>query len=88
MKNNPVARGAFLALGAAVLFGASTPLLQRAGAGVGGWMTAALLYAGAAVTGIVLRSPQSEEAALRREHQPRLALMALFGAVVGPAALA
>ncbi len=88
MKNNPAARGAFLALGAAVLFGASTPLLQRAGAGIGGWMTAALLYAGAAVTGMVLRSRQSEEAALRRDHLPRLALMALFGAVIGPAALA
>lgn len=88
MGNRPAARGALLALLAAVLFGASTPLVQRAGVNVGGWMTAALLYAGAAVAGLLLRVHSSREAAVRRQHWPRLALMALSGAVVGPAALA
>jgi len=88
IKNFPAARGALLALLAAVLFGASTPLVQRAGIQVGGWMTAALLYAGAAVTGLLLRSATTNEAPLQRQHWPRLLMMALFGAVLGPAALA
>jgi drug/metabolite transporter (DMT)-like permease len=88
VKNHPAARGAFLALLAALLFGASTPLVQRVGVGVSGWMTAAMLYAGAAVAGVLLRSGATKEAALRRRHWPRLLLMALFGAVLGPAALA
>lgn len=87
MNNFPAVRGAVFALLAALLFGASTPLLQRAGVGVGGWMTAALLYAGAAAMGFLLRSPSSEEARLTPKHWPRLSLMALFGAVIGPAAL-
>jgi len=56
VKNHPAARGAFLALLAALLFGASTPLVQRVGVDVSGWMTATMLYAGAAVAGFLLRS--------------------------------
>jgi drug/metabolite transporter (DMT)-like permease len=88
VKHFPAARGALLALLAALLFGASTPLVQRFGVGVSGWMTAAMLYAGAAVAGLLLRSSAAKEAALRRQHWPRLLLMALFGAMIGPAALA
>ena len=88
VKNHPAARGAFLALLAALLFGASTPLVQRVGVGVSGWMTAAMLYAGAAVAGLLLRSGTAKEAALRRWHWPRLLLMALCGAVIGRAVLA
>ena len=84
----PAARGALFALLAALLFGASTPLVQRAGAGVGSWMTAALLYAGAALAGVALRASAEAEARLQRQHWPRLAQMALCGAVLGPAALA
>jgi drug/metabolite transporter (DMT)-like permease len=81
VKNRPAARGAFLALLAALLFGASTPLVQRVGVGVGAWMTAAMLYSGAAITGLLMRSGTAKEAALRRRHWPRLLLMALCGAV-------
>jgi drug/metabolite transporter (DMT)-like permease len=84
----PALRGGALALVAAILFGISTPLLQRAGAGVGPLTTAALLYAGAALAGALLRSPVSREAALRRTDVPRLLVMALFGAAIGPVALA
>ncbi|MDP3332216.1 MAG: DMT family transporter [Methylococcaceae bacterium] len=87
MKNHPAARGAFLALLAALLFGASTPLVQRVGVGVSAWMTAAMLYSGAAITGLLLHSGTAKEAALRRRHWPRLLLMALCGAVIGPVAL-
>ena len=87
MKNLPAARGAFLALLAALLFGASTPLVQRVGVGVSAWMTAAMLYAGAAIMGLLLRSGIAKEATLRRRHWLRLLLMALCGAVIGPVAL-
>jgi drug/metabolite transporter (DMT)-like permease len=84
----PALRGGALALLAAALFGISTPLVQRAGAGVGAFTTAALLYFGAALIGALLREPVEREAALRRGDLPRLAWMALFGAAIGPVALA
>jgi drug/metabolite transporter (DMT)-like permease len=84
----PAARGALLALLAAVLFGISTPLVQRAGAGLGAFETAALLYAGAAVPAAWLRRPGEREAGLRRSDRGRLLWMALFGAGLGPVALA
>jgi drug/metabolite transporter (DMT)-like permease len=88
MKNRPAMRGAFLALLSALLFGASTPLVQQVGVGVSSWMTAAVLYAGASVAGLLLRSTATTEAALRRQHLPRLLLMSVFGAMIAPTALA
>jgi drug/metabolite transporter (DMT)-like permease len=77
-----------LALLAAALFGVSTPLVQRFGVGIGAFSTAALLYAGAAVAGALLRQPVGIEARLRRRDAGRLVAMAAFGAVIGPVALA
>lgn len=87
-SNLPALRGALLALVAAALFGISTPLVQRFGAGVGSFTTAALLYAGAAAIGLWTRRPASTEARVRRSDLRRLVAMALFGAVIGPVALA
>ena len=84
----PALHGGLIALLAAVLFGASTPLVQRFGAGIGSFSTAALLYAGAALVGALLRRPVESEARVRSGDGRRLALMALFGAVIGPVALA
>jgi drug/metabolite transporter (DMT)-like permease len=84
----PALRGGILSLTAAVLFGVSTPLVQKFGAGIGSLSTAALLYAGAALIGAALRRPVEQEARVRRRDAPRLALMALFGAAIGPVALA
>lgn len=75
-------------MAAAVLFGVSTPLVQRFGVGIGSFTTAALLYAGAALIGALLRRPIEREARVQRSDASRLALMALFGAVIGPVALA
>lgn len=86
--HGPARRGAALALLAAVLFGVSTPLVQFLGIGLGPFTTAALLYAGAAVVGTLLRQPLQSEARLHRGDLRRLLAMAGFGAVLGPVALA
>ena len=84
----PAVRGGLLALLAAALFGVSTPLVQHFGAGLGAFTTAALLYAGAAVVGLLSRQRVEREARLMRVDLPRLLSMAAFGAVLGPVALA
>lgn len=84
----PAAAGGLLALLAATLFGLSTPLLQIWGKGLGPFSTACLLYAGAAIVGAALRRGTEREAELRRSDAPRLLLVAFFGAIVGPVALA
>lgn len=85
---HPALKGGLLALLAAALFGASTPLVQHWGAGLGPFTTAALLYAGAAIVGGLLRRPVNREAAVRRGDLRRLAVVAVFGAALGPVALA
>lgn len=84
----PALRGAMLALLAAILFGASTPLVQRFGVDVGAFGTAALLYAGAATVGAMSRRRIEQEARVVRSDLPRLLVMATFGALLGPVALA
>ncbi|CAN7761180.1 DMT family transporter [Variovorax sp. LjRoot290] len=84
----PALRGGLLALLAAVLFGISTPLVQRFGSGLGAFTTAALLYAGAAAVGALSRQRVEREARMVRGDLPRLMAMAAFGAVLGPVAMA
>ena len=84
----PAVRGGLLALTAAGLFGVSTPLVQHFGKGLGVFSTAALLYAGAALVGLLSRQRVEREARLMRGDLPRLLSMAAFGAVLGPVALA
>ena len=86
--HGPAITGGLLALVAATLFGVSTPMVQRFGAGLGAFTTAALLYAGAAVVGAFSRRNIEREARVVRSDLPRLLAMAGFGAVVGPVALA
>ena len=85
---HPALRGVGFALLAALLFGASTPLVQRFGINLGPWLTAALLYLGAAAISLVFRARRGAEARLRRRHVPRLLGVALSGAMIGPAMLA
>lgn len=87
-RRRPALRGGFLAVLAATLFGISTPFVQRAGDGVGPFTTAALLYAGAALLGALMRRSAQREAKVRHADLPRLVTMAAFGAVLGPVALA
>ncbi len=87
LRSWPALRGGLFALGAALLFGASTPLVQRFGLNVSSFWTAALLYAGAALVGALSLRPQSQEARLRTADLPRLAAMAACGAALGPVLL-
>jgi drug/metabolite transporter (DMT)-like permease len=82
----PALRGTVLALISALAFGVATPLVQRFGHGVGSFATAALLYTGAALVGLVSQS--RGEAKLRREHAGRVVAIAVLGAGLAPAALA
>lgn len=86
--NTPALRGGLLALLAATLFGVSTPLVQYLGRGLGPLTTAALLYAGAALAGALLRKGRQQEASLQRSDGRRLLAVVVFGAVIGPVALA
>jgi drug/metabolite transporter (DMT)-like permease len=80
--------GVLLALLAATMFGATAPLIQRWGMDAGPFATAGLLYAGASVVALLSRKGSRREAPLRREHLPRLLLVAVSGAFLAPVALA
>jgi drug/metabolite transporter (DMT)-like permease len=85
---SPVLKGGLLALLAAALFGLSTPFVQLWGRGLGPFTTAGLLYGGAGLMALFIRRPTEREAQLQRSDAGRLLAMALFGAVIGPVALA
>jgi drug/metabolite transporter (DMT)-like permease len=87
--SSPLARGAFLALLAALSFGLTTPIIERAGRGLGPFSTAALLYTGAALCALILgRLAPSSGAPLRRGHLARLIGIALVGGALAPTLLA
>jgi drug/metabolite transporter (DMT)-like permease len=83
--------GAAFAIASAVLFGASTPFAKvLLGGGVSPWLLAGLLYLGSGIGlslvhlgGRFLGIPPSE-APLRRGDLPWLALVVLFGGMIGP----
>ena len=83
--------GPLLALSAAALFGASTPLAKLLlGDGLDPWLLAGLLYCGSGLgLGIayLFRSRKSAEASLQRADLPWLGLVVLFGGVVAPVLL-
>jgi len=87
VRRNPIASGAAFALASAVAFGASTPLVQRLGRGVGPFTTAALLYAGSLLV-FVAPGRGARETPLRMRDAGRLVTVALLGAVAAPMALA
>ena len=83
--------GPLIALASAVLFGASTPLAKLLlGDGVDAGLLAGMLYLGSGVgLSVVLATrtlagASSTEAPLRRADLPWLALVVMFGGVLGP----
>jgi drug/metabolite transporter (DMT)-like permease len=77
-------RGVLLAIAASVAFGLTTPFVQVAGAGLGAFTTAALLYVGAAGLAAVFGGA----GALPRVSFRTLGFVAVCGAFVAPALLA
>jgi len=77
--------GAGFALLAACLFGVSTPLLRHFHAGP--FVTASLLYTGAALASLPHRGVSSDTP-IRIRNTPRIVAAALSGAVIAPACLA
>jgi drug/metabolite transporter (DMT)-like permease len=82
--------GVPLALGSAVLFGASTPLSKWLVGSIDPWLLAGLLYLGAGVGLAIVQwvrpmigLPQAE-ARLQRSDLPWLAAVILFGGLLGP----
>lgn len=82
--------GILLALSSAALFGASTPFAKLLLGAVDPWMMAGLLYLGAGIglaavhlSRTALRLPVAE-APLRRDDMPWLAMVILFGGMLGP----
>jgi len=87
-RSTPLQIGTALAVASAVLFGVSTPFVQRFGRQVGPFSTAALLYLGAALASALGGDTHSLEAPVRRRHFWRLLAVALCGALVAPVCLA
>lgn len=82
--------GVPLALGSAILFGASAPLAKLLIGSVNPWLLAGLLYLGAGVglalvnVGRRMIGRAGSEAPLRRSDFPWLAAVVVFGGVLGP----
>lgn len=91
--SRPFARGVGLAALAALLFGATAPLLQIATRGLNAVAAAAFLYLGAGVLALATKlgrprpSGARTETSLTRADLPRVLLVALLGGFAGPALL-
>jgi drug/metabolite transporter (DMT)-like permease len=88
VRPSSIATGVLLAAGAAIAFGVTTPIVAWAGRALGPLSTAALLYAGAALTAAVLRRFARGEAKVRRSDATRLIGIAVIGGAVAPTLLA
>jgi drug/metabolite transporter (DMT)-like permease len=87
-RPSAIRSGAWLAILAAVSFGITAPLVKIAGAGAGPFVTAALLYLGAAAVSLVGSRKAEQEPSPRARHIPRLLLVAVLGAALAPTLLA
>ena len=83
--------GFAFALGAALLFGASTPFAKALLGEVSPWLMAGLLYLGAGIGlwlfRLIARRRRQTEAPMRRGDLPWLAAVVFFGGVAGPVLL-
>ena len=93
LGSTPIARGVVLAGLAAISFGLTAPLLQRASVGVGTLTAGALLYLGAAAVAILgtgvrrARGDRRVGSPLRGGFFARTAVVALLGGLAAPALL-
>ena len=86
---SPIAIGVLLAALSAIAFGVTTPIVAWAGREVGPLSTAALLYAGAALTALLLQlAVRRGDASIRRSDTTRLIAIAIAGGAIAPSLLA
>ncbi len=89
MARTPLATGVLLAACAAIAFGIATPIVTWAGRDIGPLSTAALLYAGAALTAASFQLfSRRGEARVRRTDAVRLIGIAVAGGAIAPTLLA
>jgi len=89
-KDNEPKPGILIALGAALLFGASTPLAKLALSSANPLLVAGLLYLGSGIGLVIVRTirfGQTTETPLSRADLPWLGGAILAGGMVGPALL-
>lgn len=92
-RRSAIFPGVPLALGSAILFGASAPFSKALLGSIDPWLLAGVLYLGAGVglaavhVGRGLFGLQNPEAPLRQRDMPWLAAVVLFGGVIGPVLL-
>jgi drug/metabolite transporter (DMT)-like permease len=85
----PIITGVVLAIGSALAFGLTTPVVAWASRDAGPLTVAALLYAGAAAVAVLMRALRRRSGgALRRSDAPRIIVIAIAGAAVAPVCLA
>ena len=89
MAPSPIRRGQLAGLVAALLFGISAPLISTLTGAGSALSIAGLLYGGATLALLVVRTIRGTraETGLGREDLPALATLTLLGGVVGPVAL-
>lgn len=90
VASTPISRAVWLALASAVAFGATTPALKVLAHTADPAPVAALLYGGASAAALAMTAVTgaSRSARVSAQWWPRLAAVALFGAVLAPMALA
>jgi hypothetical protein len=72
-KRSPIASGVLFAVASALSFGVTIPLVARFGVGIGPLTTAGLLYAGAMLVSLLVRSVSARSGrSLTRAALPRL----------------
>jgi drug/metabolite transporter (DMT)-like permease len=87
--NLPISSGALRGLGAALLFGVSTPVAKLLLPGTGPFTVAALLYLGSGLGFLAIGGllPRDRNASLRRTDLPLLAAITASGGIVAPVLL-
>jgi drug/metabolite transporter (DMT)-like permease len=88
-REDPLLRGRLAGLAAALLFGISAPLISTLTGAGSALSIAGLLYGGATLALLVLRTLRGTRAETPLSHQdlPALATLTLLGGVLGPVAL-
>ena len=87
---SPITLGVLLGLLSAVAFGVTTPIIARMGGAMGPFTTAALLYGGAVVMSLAIRTAATSRGGrpLVRRDLPAIIGVAVLGGAVAPVLLA